>query len=173
MEEEPQVTPGQPRLPGIDDPKLWQVRVKRNFEKIAVMALLNKCIDFARKGNPLAILSVTSSESTEGWIFVEAFKEVHIKTACENLHFCLNKYMLLPQEQMPSVYENDRAKNNEVKKGQWIRIKNSGVYNGDIGLVEGTEESKVFVRLIPRIDLSSSANEKGKKFIRIPQKINF
>ena len=69
-------------LPSIDDPKLWQVRVKRNFEKIAVMALLNKSIDFAQKGRPLSILSATCSESTEGWIYVEAFKEVHIKQAC-------------------------------------------------------------------------------------------
>ena len=41
---------GKPPLPGIDDPRLWQVRVKKNFERVAVMALLNKCIDFARKG---------------------------------------------------------------------------------------------------------------------------
>ena len=71
--------PSQPRLPGINDPKIWQVRVKRNFEKIAVVALLNKCIDFAKKGNPLAILSVSSSDSTEEYIFVEAFKEVHVR----------------------------------------------------------------------------------------------
>lgn len=37
-------------LPSTRDPKLWQVRVKKNFEKIAVMALLNKSIDFARRG---------------------------------------------------------------------------------------------------------------------------
>lgn len=61
-------------LPSIDDPKLWQVKVKRNSEKIAVMALLNKSIDFMQKGKPLKILSVTCSESTEGWIYVEAFK---------------------------------------------------------------------------------------------------
>ena len=85
-------------LPSIDDPKIWQVRVKKNFEKIAVMALLNKSIDFASKGRPLSILSATCSESTEGWIYVEAFKEVHIKQACQNLHFCFNKYILLPQE---------------------------------------------------------------------------
>ena len=47
IEDDREIQTGQPRLPGIDDPKLWQVRVKRNFEKIAVMALLNKCIDFA------------------------------------------------------------------------------------------------------------------------------
>ena len=46
------------------------------------MALLNKSIDFAQKGRPLSILSVTSSDATEGWIYVEAFKELHIKQAC-------------------------------------------------------------------------------------------
>ena len=116
-------------LPGIEDPKLWQVRVKKNFEKVAVMALINKSIDFARQGRPLSILSVTSSESTEGWIYVEAFKEIHIKQACENLHFTLNKYILLPQEQMTEVYENDKAKDNAIKIRQWVRIKQGGVYN--------------------------------------------
>lgn len=29
-------------LPGINDPKMWQVRVKKNFERTAVIALLNK-----------------------------------------------------------------------------------------------------------------------------------
>jgi len=43
------------------------------------MALLNKASDFARKGKPLAILSATASDATEGWIFVEAFKEVHVR----------------------------------------------------------------------------------------------
>jgi hypothetical protein len=55
------------------------VRVKRGFEKPAVMALLNKSIDYAKRGMPLSILTVTANESTEGWIFVEAFKEVHVR----------------------------------------------------------------------------------------------
>lgn len=66
-------------LPSVNDAKLWQVKVKKNFEKIACMALLNKCIDFQSKGNPLFILSATSSDSTEGWIYIEAFKEIHVK----------------------------------------------------------------------------------------------
>ena len=56
--------------------------MKRNYEKIAVMALLNKSIDFARRGKPLSILTVTTNDSTEGWIFVEAFKETHVRQAC-------------------------------------------------------------------------------------------
>ena len=118
-------------------------------------------------------MSVTSSDSTEGWIYVEAFKEIHIKKACENLHFCLNKFILLPQEQMPDVYKNDKAKHNELRPRQWVRVKNGSIYNGDIGLVEGVLDAKVFVRLIPRIDLSGGQNDKGKRFVRIPQRINF
>ena len=91
-------------LPSAKDPKIWQVRVKKNFEKIAVMALLNKSIDFAKRGQPLSILSVTSSDSTEGFIFVEAFKETHVKEACAGLHFTFNSFVLLPVDQMPSVY---------------------------------------------------------------------
>lgn len=128
----------QSNLPSTRDPKLWQVRVKKNFEKIAVMALLNKSIDFAKRGQPLSILSVTSSDSTEGYIFIEAFKEIHVKEACGNLHFVFNSFTLLPTEQMTSVYQNDKAKNNQVERRQWVRIKQGGAYNMDIGLVEKT-----------------------------------
>ena len=83
-------------LPCTNDPRLFQVRVKRGFEKMAVMALLNKSIDYASKGNPLSILTVTANESTEGWIFVEAFKEVHVRQAVQDLNFCLYKIMMLP-----------------------------------------------------------------------------
>ena len=56
-----------------------------------------------------------------------------------------------------------------------IRIKNGSIYNGDIGLVEGVQDSKVYVRLIPRIDLTgaSGADKGSKRFVRIPQRINF
>jgi hypothetical protein len=33
-------------LPSTDDPRLWQVRVKKNHERIAVIALLNKSIAY-------------------------------------------------------------------------------------------------------------------------------
>ena len=138
------------------------------------MALLNKSIDYARRGQPLSILSVTSSDSTEGYIFVEAFKEIHVKQACANLHFIFNSFVLLPTEQMTSVYQNDKAKNNEVRKYWWVRIKQGGAYNQDIGLVEGSQEHKVLVRLIPRIEAPGQQEKKtGKTFFkRVPQKLS-
>ena len=76
---------------------------------------------------------------------------------------------------MPDVYQYDKAKNNELKPKQWVRIKNGGIYNGDIGLVERVQESKVHVRLIPRIDFSGlTAAEKGnRRFAKPLQRINF
>ena len=44
-----------------------------------MIALLNKCIDFKKHGKPLDILSVTCNDTTDGLIYIEAFKEVHVK----------------------------------------------------------------------------------------------
>jgi hypothetical protein len=56
-----------------------------------------------------------------------------------------------------------------------VRIKNTGPYNGDIALVVTASDTKVWVRLIPRIDLTVSAkkDKTTRKFIRPPQKLNF
>jgi hypothetical protein len=77
----------------------------------------------------------------------------------------------VPTEEMPVVYQNDKAKDCELRINQWVRIKHSGAYNGDIALVENISDNKVWVRTIPRIDLTASA--KKKSFMRIPQKLNF
>jgi len=138
---------------------MWQVRVKKNQERTAVIALLNKSLYYKQIGKPLSILSATCSDTIEGYIYVEAFKEIHVKQACDGLNFILNKMILVPTDEMPVVFQNDKAKNSELRDHQWVRIKNSGPYNGDIALVESVNDTKVWVRLIPRIDLTAS----GKK----------
>jgi hypothetical protein len=52
----------------------------------------------------MPILSATCSDTTDGYIYVEAFKEIHVKEACAGLHFILNKFSLVPTEEMPLVY---------------------------------------------------------------------
>jgi transcription elongation factor SPT5 len=44
-----------------------------------------KSIDYAKKGKPLSILSVSAPENVEGYIYVEAFKEIHVKEAIKGL----------------------------------------------------------------------------------------
>lgn len=145
-----------------------------------------KSIDFASKGKPLAILSVTASENVEGYIYVEAYKEIHVKEAIQGLSIILGgKTLLVPQDEMNVIYRNDKLKDTELKQYQWVRIK-TGQYNNDLGMVEKINENKAIIRLIPRIENPSKevshveknnkskngANDKYKnKFVRIPQKV--
>lgn len=80
------------------------MRVKKNHERIAVIALLNKSIDYERRGEPLSILSVTSSDAAEGYIYVEAFKEIGVRKACQGLSFIFNKFLLVSTEEMPMIF---------------------------------------------------------------------
>lgn len=107
---------------------------------------------------------------------MEAFKEIHVREACEGLNFILGRFILVSREEMPVIYQNDQAKNSELREHQWVRIKNSGPYNGDIALVEFVAENKVWVRLVPRVDqtaLSSGKSKATRSFARVPQKLNF
>ena len=96
----------QKKLPGISDPKLWQVRVKKGSERIAAMALMNKMVDYAKNFNPLSIISATFVENIENFIFVEAYKMESVKEAIEGLQFCYFKIDILPLEEMTKIYEN-------------------------------------------------------------------
>ena len=156
MEEE-----GQDALqPGKDDPRLWQVRVKRGLERQVCMSLINKSIDFAKKGHPLAILSATCTENVEGFIYIEAFKEIHVREAIKGLSAILgNKLDLVERAEMTSIYQNTAGaalerQRAQIKKHQWVRIK-TGLYFGDLGLVENTApDNKVWLRVIPRLDMN-------------------
>ena len=64
----------------------------------------------------MSILSVTSSENVEGFIYVEAFKEIHVKEAIKGLSVILGgKCILVQKEEMPGLYQNDK-KNISLKK---------------------------------------------------------
>lgn len=139
-------------LPSVKDPRLWQVGVKKGQERVATMSLMNKAIHFAQKNEPLSILSVTCSDNVDGFIYVEAFKEIHVREAIAKLS-CIfqGKIIQVQPEEMPVVYQNEKAKATELKKHQWVRIKN-GVYINDLGFVEYVGDDKAYIRLIPRLE---------------------
>jgi hypothetical protein len=69
------------------------------------MSLINKSIDFAKKGTPLSILSVTCSEKTEGAIYVEAFKDIHVRDAIKGLSAILGgTIQLVETSEMTGIY---------------------------------------------------------------------
>ena len=87
------------------------------------MCLMNKAIDFAKRNRPLAILSVTASETAEGFIYVEAYKEINVREAIKNLSNILQgKILLVPPEEMSVVYQSDKAQKSNIEKYQWVRV---------------------------------------------------
>ena len=124
------------------------------------MSLINKSIDFARKGHPLAILSATSNENVEGYIYIEAFKEIHVREAVKGLSAILgNKLQLVELAEMTAIYQNAQGAGDRyrihLERHQWVRI-NKGLYGGDLGLVEShSRDDKVWIRVIPRVELNA------------------
>ena len=74
-------------LPGVKDPNLWTVKCKSGEEKMTALWLMRKFNAYLnREGKqPLAIKSVIVKEGLRGFIYVEAYKQTHVKAAIEEI----------------------------------------------------------------------------------------
>ena len=93
--------------------------------------MMNKFLDFARRGEPLLIKSVVASNS-KGFIYVEAEREPHAKEALNGLRDVMQYSMkLVPIHEMTSVLTVQKLKK-PVTAGMWVRFKRAGMYKGDL-----------------------------------------
>ena len=67
-------------LPGVKDPNLWTVKCKIGEEKATVIGLMRKAIAQQYTDEPLQIKSAVAVEGLKGYIYIEAFKQTHVKT---------------------------------------------------------------------------------------------
>ena len=145
----------QAELPTSADPKLWLVRCKDGAEAELLAAIANKYMQATTAGRQPAIMSALSSR--KGSIFVEAFREAHVKQALEGVP---NVYAwrpggvkVVPTQDMPSVL-TAAVKRDRLKKGVFVRVAR-GLYKGDLAqvldLLDGG--SRAVVRLVPRLDI--------------------
>ncbi|OON21811.1 Supt5 repeat protein, partial [Opisthorchis viverrini] len=169
------------RLPGIKDPNLWALRCKMGEEKATVLALMRKFIAYQYSDTPLQIKSAFAKEGLKGYIYVEAFKQTHVKQAIEGitaLRLSQYKQQLVPISEMTEVMRVVKE-SGQLKADQWVRVK-SGLYRDDLALVEYVEDAQnlVSLKLIPRIDYDrrrsrATAEEedsnKTQRFRRPPQ----
>lgn len=124
------------RLPGIKDPNLWALRCKMGEEKATVLALMRKFIAYQFSDTPLQIKSAFAKEGLKGYIYVEAFKQTHVKQAIDGitaLRLSMYKQQLVPIEEMTEVVRVVKE-TGQLKPDQWVRIK-SGLYRDDLALV--------------------------------------
>ncbi|KAI4797212.1 hypothetical protein KUCAC02_025255, partial [Chaenocephalus aceratus] len=105
---------------------------------------------------PLQIKSVVAPDHVKGYIYVESYKQTHVKAAIEgigNLRMGLWNQQMVPIKEMTDVLKVVKEVTN-LKPKSWVRLKR-GLYKDDIAQVDYVEPSQntISLKMIPRIDL--------------------
>ncbi|XP_050528821.1 transcription elongation factor SPT5 [Daktulosphaira vitifoliae] len=144
-------------LPGVKDPNLWMVKCRIGEEKNTALLLMRKFIAYQFTDDPLKIKSVVSPEGVKGYIYIESYKQTHVKSAIENvssLKMGIWKQQMVPIKEMTDVLKVVKVQTG-LKSKQWVRLKR-GLYKDDIAQVDYVDlgQNSVHLKLIPRIDYS-------------------
>lgn len=142
-------------LPGVKDPNLWMVKCRIGEERATVLLLMRKFITYQFSGEPLQIKSVVVPEGVKGYIYIEAYKQPHVKAAIENvgnLRMGIWKQQMVPIKEMTDVLRVVKEQAG-LKAKQWVRLKR-GIYKDDIAQVDYVDlaQNQVHLKLLPRID---------------------
>lgn len=142
-------------LPGIKDPNLWMVKCRIGEEKVTALLLMRKYLTYLNTDEPLQIKSVVAPEGVKGYIYLESYKQTHVKTAIENvgnLRMGKWKQEMVPIKEMTDVLKVVKEQIG-LKIKQWVRLKR-GLYKDDIAQVDYVDlaQNQVHLKLLPRID---------------------
>lgn len=147
----------QQQLPSVHDPKLWLVPCSKGKEREAVINLMNKALLKSNERQNLPIFSAFCSDHLSDYIYVEAYKLVHVIEAVKGVrNLYSQKISLVPVNEMPEVFSMDKVKRTRLHKGMFVRVR-SGDYKGDVAQIWAVEEQrgKVIVRVVPRLEKSA------------------
>ncbi|UYV79470.1 SUPT5H [Cordylochernes scorpioides] len=171
-------------LPGVKDPNLWMVKCRIGEEKVTAIQLMRKFLAFQYTEEPLQIKSVVAPEGVKGYIYIESFKQTHVKQAIQGVGMLrMGQYqqMMVPIKEMTDVLRVTKEQG-QLKTKQWVRLKRS-IYKDDLAQVDyvDTAQNQVHLKIIPRIDYSrkrgalrvtnQSEPEKRKRGKRPPAKL--
>ncbi|XP_077978109.1 transcription elongation factor SPT5-like [Glandiceps talaboti] len=171
-------------LPGVKDPNLWMVKCKIGEEKATAIFLMRKYIAYVhQKEEPLQIKSVVAVEGLKGYIYIESFKQTHVKHAIEgvgNLRLGQWTQQMVPIKEMPDVLKVVKEVVT-LKSKSWVRLKR-GVFKDDLAQVDYVEpaQNQVTLKLVPRVDYTrprglvrtaADIQEKKKRNKKPPQKL--
>ncbi|KAG6441108.1 hypothetical protein O3G_MSEX001682 [Manduca sexta] len=142
-------------LPGIKDPNLWMVKCRIGEEKATVLLLMRKFIAYQFSEEPFQIKSVVAPEGVKGYIYIEAYKQTHVKAIINNvgtLRMGVWKQEMVPIKEMTDVLRVVKEQSG-LKPKQWVRLKR-GLYKDDIAQVDYVDlaQNQVHLKLLPRID---------------------
>ncbi|XP_058819895.1 transcription elongation factor SPT5 [Topomyia yanbarensis] len=162
-------------LPGIKDPNLWMVKCRIGEEKATVLLLMRKFLTYSNTDEPLQIKTVVAPEGVKGYVYIEAYKQTHVKAAITNvgnLRMGIWKQEMVPIKEMTDILKVVKEQTG-LKPKQWVRLKR-GIYKDDIAQVDYVDlaQNQVHLKLLPRIDYTrlrgalrttSADNDRSKK----------
>lgn len=142
-------------LPAIKDPNLWMIKCRIGEEKATVLLLMRKFLTYQNNEDALQIKSVVAPEGVKGYIYVESYKQTHVKAAItnvSNLRMGMWKQEMVPIKEMTDVLKVVKEQTG-LKPKQWVRLKRSQ-YKDDIAQVDYVDmaQNQVHLKLLPRID---------------------
>jgi transcription elongation factor SPT5 len=131
------------------------VKCRIGEEKATVMHMMRKYIAYQYSNEPLQIKSVIAPEGVKGYIYVEAFKQPHVKQAIlnvSNLRMGQWTQQMVPIKEMTDVLRVVKEQTG-LKVKQWVRLRR-GLYKDDIAQVDYVDlaQNQVHLKLLPRID---------------------
>ncbi|XP_011871272.1 PREDICTED: transcription elongation factor SPT5-like [Vollenhovia emeryi] len=106
-------------LPSVKDPYLWMVKCRIGEEKATVLLLMRKFITYQFSNEPLQIKSVVAPEGVKGYIYIEAYKQPHVKAAIENvgnLRMGIWKQRMVPIKEMTDVLRVETLKRKKKRR---------------------------------------------------------
>jgi len=145
-------------LPTVKDPNLWMVRCQIGAEKTAALQVMRKFIAYENMEDdpgPLQIKSVIVPNVAKGYIYIEAYKQTHVKQAVDGINTIRKQDpTMVPISEMTDVLRVVKEKP-KIKRDQFVRLKRSQ-YKGDLAQVDYVDAASntVCLRLKPRIDFT-------------------
>lgn len=144
--------------------------------------MMRKFIAYQNTEQPLQIRSIVAPENVKGYVYIEAFKQTHVKAAIEgigSLKLGSFEQKMVPIKEMTEVLRVTKQQA-VLTRGQWVRLKR-GIFKDDLAQVYHVEQAqnRVELKMIPRIDYTKPRGafknnadaDKKRKFKKPPQKL--
>ncbi|KAF8777496.1 Transcription elongation factor SPT5 like protein [Argiope bruennichi] len=158
-------------LPSVKDPNLWLVKCRIGEEKATALKLMQKDIAKQHTDDPLQIKSIIVPEGVKGYIYIEAYKQTHVKEVISGIaNLRIGQYQqivdyinvsnntvqlkLIPRidytRKRGALRTNDplEFQSHELEKyfetGDHVKVI-AGTYEGDTGLVVRVEDHVILL----------------------------
>ena len=159
------------------DPRLWLMKCKPNQEKMLCIQLMQKFLDSMHTDKPLQIKSAACTD-IKGYIYVEAYKEIHVREATAGLNHLFYRITQVPVNEMTDVMRvRVDAKKKPLQRNSWVRVRRNDEYKDDLAQVVELDNdgTRARVRLIPRLRVYVTRglddDDAGARTMRPPAKL--